>query len=231
MKPVRLIAMNYLHEQRWAVISLALYAPVMAAMMRGIARHPDQETLEFFLQQQGSFAVIFGMLFAGAAIHNDRRSRRILSILSKAVHRREYVAGLLAGVWVSMIVFAASVAVSYLLSGGEHAGAHLRSILIPSVLGMLAAGATALFFSTFLHPMFATIAAGIFVGLPALFGQVDVHLGRAISPVYYVLLHITTTKGESAPHQLLIWCVIHTVIFWAAASWTFARRDIAVTMD
>jgi ABC-type transport system involved in multi-copper enzyme maturation permease subunit len=231
MRRVLLIATNYLHEQRWAVISLALYAPAMAAMMRGISHEPDQETLAFFLQQQGSFAVIFGMLFAGAAIYNDRRSRRILSIISKAVRRREYIAGLLVGVWCSMAVFIASVAASYTLAGGRDAGRELSAILIPSALGMLAVAATALFFSTFLHPMFATVSAGIFLGMPALFSRVDVHLGRAISPVYYVLLHITTTKSAPAPYQLLIWCVIHTVIFWAAASWMFAQRDIAVTVD
>lgn len=229
MRRIALVAGNYMFEQRWAILSLSLYAPGMALLLNGL-NGADEETLTFFLRQQASFVVIFAMLFSGAAIYNDRRSRRILSILSKSVKRGEYVAGILMAVCTGIGLFVITTAASFLFSGPADAKEQMLVILVPAVFGMFAAAATSLFFSTFMHPMFSTITTGIFIGLPALFNHLEIHLGRAISPVYYILMQVTT-RTAPAPYQLFIWCVIHTVIFWAAATIIFARRDIAISVD
>src|SRR5919109_4551850 len=97
MRPVILIAANFLRTQRWYVVLLLIWVFGSAAVFGLAASPPSREDLLFYLRQQAAYAVALSLLTAAGAIHNDRRSRRILAVLSKAVERGQYIAGLLVG--------------------------------------------------------------------------------------------------------------------------------------
>ncbi len=97
MQSILLIAGNSLREQRWLVLVLLAWV-FGSSLVLGLDGDPRLGDAAFFLHQQAIYGVAFGTFLAASAIQNERRSRRILLVLSKGVERREYLAGLLFGV-------------------------------------------------------------------------------------------------------------------------------------
>src|SRR5258707_15812495 len=99
MKHLRLIGMiaiNFVCEQRWSMLVLQLSVLGLAALgLLSDAR--DREDILITFKQLGMYGVAFSVFFGGSAIYNERRSRRILAGLGKAITRRDYLSGLLLG--------------------------------------------------------------------------------------------------------------------------------------
>src|SRR2546429_8464367 len=97
VKPILLIALNFVREQRWPIFVLLLWV-VLLAVVRLFADLPrERDDLLFIFKQIAIYVIAFSVFFGASAIYNERRSRRILGVLSKAVARDQYVAGLILG--------------------------------------------------------------------------------------------------------------------------------------
>ena len=93
-----LIARNFLRENRWPVLILLAWIIFSTAVTAGFGRERVvPEDVVFFVQQQAVYICAFSAFLAANAIHNERRSRRILLVLSKAVSRGEYLLAMLIG--------------------------------------------------------------------------------------------------------------------------------------
>ena len=235
MKPSLLIAGNFLREQRWLTLLLVLYAVGGAALFGYGEKQVMGEDVLFFLHQQSLYAVLFSVFLAASAIHNERKSRRILAVLSKAVTRRQYLAGLLAGIVAVFGIYclAIGLAGTWLVRSARAHPAQLWMLLGVTAAAALLVSALTLFFTTFLNPLFATAATALAVGIPVVLEQ---GLGRGwgdILPVYTLAMQVS--KATLA-HSVTDWkplaiAVLESAVLWALASWIFAGRDITVAVE
>jgi ABC-type transport system involved in multi-copper enzyme maturation permease subunit len=236
MRPVLLIAANFLREQRWLTLVLVLYAVGMAAMFGLSEQQVSAEDAVFFLRQQSLYAPLFSFFLAVSAIHNERKSRRILGVLSKALTRRQYLAGLLAGVLAVLGAYclAIGIAGAWLVRSAHASLEQLWILLAMTVVTSVLVSAVALFFGTFLTPLFATAATALAVALPAALGQV---LGRGwgnLLPVYSMVAQVseaTLARHVAADWRPVAIAVVEILLLWGLASWIFAGRDITTAVE
>ncbi|MBZ5574044.1 MAG: hypothetical protein LAO09_19440, partial [Acidobacteriia bacterium] len=105
MKPVLLIAVNFVREQRWPILVLLLWVLVLAFLGLATDAARQSEDLLFVFKQVAVYVVAFSVFFGSSAIFNDRRSRRILGVLSKAVGRQQYLSGLVLGITLASAIY------------------------------------------------------------------------------------------------------------------------------
>ncbi|MGZ4788393.1 MAG: hypothetical protein ACXVZX_07715 [Terriglobales bacterium] len=235
MRAALLIAVNFVRENRWPVIILLVWG--LASGLAGVvlAGRPDDDAL-FFLKQQAMYSVFFTVFVAASSLHNQRRSRRILAVLSKGIERYEYLAGIVLGFTGVAMIYALCLGVTGALTF-QRAGASawmvlplMMMLLIASVL----AGTVALCFSTFMPPLFVLAATSAVLGTSAVLAGA---LGKnvpALVPFYQLIVAVSDfsfSGTERIPWVAAGWAIVEIFAFWAAASWIFARRDVAVAVE
>jgi ABC-type transport system involved in multi-copper enzyme maturation permease subunit len=235
MKPVWLIAANFLREQRWPIVILLGWVALLSAAtgFSGLRSTPDDVFMLF--QQVAVYVLVFSLFFGASAIRNELRTRRILAVLSKGISRRQYIAGLLLGIVIAIVI--------YCLALGAAGTWTLPLVGVPAgrfwflLLGLLAASlltaCVALFFSIFLHPLLATGATVVVVGAPLLAGALWKSAWASVIPVYAILQgflnlseHTTALTG-----WLVVLAFVETVFLWLLSAWLFSRKDVAVAVE
>ncbi|HET8889258.1 MAG TPA: hypothetical protein VFQ41_10170 [Candidatus Angelobacter sp.] len=234
MRPILLIGINFVRTQ-W--IALA----VMSAYVLGIGGvyrvHTQRDEVLFFLRWHAGYAVFFAAMIAIPALQAERKTRRILAVLSKGIHRWQYLGGILCGCAMISAVFC-------LLIGGTAAWLGQQGgIPTDGVAGIaflllcccVAAAATGIFFSTFLHPLLATAATSTVLALPLVFIQSGLRVPWALFPVAALFNTLWTTFQfqplGTLERTLTLSAVAHAVIFWIAAALVFARRDVTISPE
>ncbi len=222
-----------MREQRWTLLLLLLW--VVGSCLGGYFTGDTDDAL-FFFKQQAVYGVAFTTFLAATAVRNERKSRRILAVLSKGVGRGEYLAGLLAGVMgiVGLYCLTMGAAGSWMLAGSRVPGAEVWAI-VADVAGACLLGATvAILFSTFMEPLLATAATALLLGIPAAAGSV---LGRgwlAVLPAYGLMasaMEFAPGRRANAHWGMLTSGIAQSALVWALAAWVFSRRDIAVAVE
>ncbi len=234
--PIFLIAANLLREQRMPVVFLMVWSGVEAAALSFPEAELTQSDLVFVLGQRALFAVGFSAFVATFSVHNERRSRRILSVLSRAIERRTYLAGILLGVALCFSFFCAAIGASTFwitrkLALGPSQFAELVGVLMAACLLTAAIG---LFFSTFLEPFLATAATALLISAPVALGWLLGDAWTHVLPVYSLTSAVTRFSFDPdwmPPGGILALAVVEALGFWIAASWIFARRDIALAVE
>jgi ABC-type transport system involved in multi-copper enzyme maturation permease subunit len=234
MTPILLIAANFVRENRWPLITLLAYVAVFGGAMALVGDASADDTV-FFLRSVGVYGLAFTGLMAASAINNERRSRRVLAVLSKGIERSQYLTGLLLGVMFNAAIYCAAVGAIGTLALTRHGQSvtHLVELVGVLLASFLLAGTAALFFSTFLHPLMAAAAAGITL---ATLGAAGAMLGPPWTQVLpaYTLTEAMISFGLPAWRPPLVaaaWAVVHALVFWMLATVVFARRDIAVAVE
>lgn len=236
MSPLVLIAANFLREQRWVLLLLLLWVMVNGAVFAAAQEHPPEDLLTF-VKLHAAYGVALGAFFIAPALHNERRSRRILGVLSKAVGRGEYLAGLLAGAVAAVALYTLFIALAAGLLFGL-AGLpvlDVLAVLAQALVAALLAATVTLLFAVFLPPLFATAAAVLALLLPASLA----HLMAApawlnVLPAYALVMNLMewTTGPDWRPAWQAMWLGLPQVaLLWLAASRAFATRDIAVAVE
>ncbi len=236
MRPVLLIAANFFREQRWLTILLTAYALGGAVLFALGQQRVSTEDAVFFLSQQAIYAVLFSLFLSASAVQNERKTRRILAVLSKSVTRRQYLAGLLSGVsgvflWYCVVI---GVAGTWLLRFSGWKPASLWVQLGCTALASLLTAALTLFYTTFLSPLFATGATVLTLGFPAAFDRVVGHGWGNVLPVYSLVMGISAPS--LAGHPAVTWkapviAAVEIVFFWIAATLIFEHRDVTVAVE
>jgi hypothetical protein len=236
MRATALIAANLVRQQRWVVVLMVAYVAVLMGLAAAFARHGDSGDLLFLVKQLGSYAVLLSLFSGAVAVHNERRSRRILAVLSKGIERSQYLAGLLVGILLVIGIYCVALGAAgaaVLLMAGLPV-----SPLLPFFLVLLAAcllGATlAMFFSTFLHPWFALAVAGLVAAVPPAMERVLGGGWGVLLPVYSLgaaLVKFSVDRPWHPGWEAVLVALAESVALWLAASWIFARRDITVAVE
>lgn len=238
MKAIWLIGVNFLREQRWPILVLLLWvAGSSLASGVGASRLAVDDVL-FFLKTQAVYGVAFIAFLASAAIHNERKSRRILAVLSKGVRRGEYIAGLLGGVLVAggIYVLAMGAAGSFMFKAAGLQILQLWQVMALLMTALVVTSTVAMFFSTFLSPLFATAATAFALGTPAIAALVAGGAWTRVLPVYELMnsiisFSINTAAGWQPLWSIVFWSMVDSVALWLAGSWLFSYRDIAVAIE
>lgn len=236
MRAVALIAVNLLRQQRWIMLLMVGYVAVLLGVGAAVTLHGNPRDLIFLIRQLGSYAVLLALFSGAVAVHNERRSRRILAVLSKGIERRQYLAGLLLGIVLMIGVYCATLGVAaaaVLLAAGlpvspllPFLGVLLAACLLAAVLAM--------FFATFLHPWFALAVSGVVAAIPLLLEQVVGGSWGIVLPAYALTASLSSFSVLRPWHpgwELVLVALAESVGLWLAASWIFARRDITVAVE
>ena len=236
MRQVKLIAINFVREQRWPILVLMLWVVVVSVMGLLVDLRKSGEDVLLIYKQVAVYGMAFAVFFGASAIHNERKTRRILSVLSKGVGRQQYIAGLLCGIIfaVSIYCFAMAVTGTWILRPAGFPIAHVWFLMLCLMMACVLASAVAVLFSTFLNPLFATLAAILVLALPAAAAlQFNSKWGIAI-PVYSLielLMRASFSETWNTRWDLLLLGFLEAGLCWLSASWVFSRRDIAVAVD
>ena len=236
MKPVLLIAVNFVREQRWPIFTLLLWVLLLAFLGLLTGPHGHRDDLLFVFKQNAVYVVAFSIFFGGSAIYNERRSRRILGVLSKAVSRQQYLSGLVLGVAIAcaLYCFSLGLTASWTLGEAGFPMARVWFLMVSLVAACTLAGTVALMFSTFLNPFFAAGATAMVLGLPALASQFVGPRWGLVIPVWEIVATIVNASfgaPGTAAWPTVALAVAETVILWLLAARIFAYVDIAVAVE
>jgi len=94
--------------------------------------------------------------------------------------------------------------------------------------------AIALFFATFLHPMFAMAVTALVVATPFALAEVLGHGALntiAVAALLESMVKFSFAGGWSLPWPTLALAALQTFMFWYAAAWVFSQRDIAIAVE
>jgi hypothetical protein len=236
VKPVLLIAVNFVREQRWPILTLLLWV-LLLAFLGLVTDIPHQrEDLLFVFKQDAVYVLAFSVFFGGSAIYNERRSRRILGVLSKAVGRQQYLSGLVLGVTIASAVYCFTLGLTGSWTLGE-AGFPISRVwflMVCLVAACMLAGTVALMFSTFLNPFFAAGATAMVLGLPALASQIFGARWGYVIPVWELgatVLNSSFNAPGRASWVPVLLAGAETLAFWLLSARIFAYVDIAVAVE
>jgi ABC-type transport system involved in multi-copper enzyme maturation permease subunit len=223
VRPIFLIAANFFREQR-ILLSLMLAYVVLGGGTLAVLPHPPEvDDVIFLIKQHAVYAVLLGVALASTAIHNERKSRRILGVLSKGITRGQYLAGLLLGGVSVLFIYLFSLGI---ISTALSARVGLAAVEGWTVLGIAAlaallAAAITIFYSTFAHP---------WVALPLSLATIAV-------PIFPVAMLLKELAAWNAGSDVLLRgsqvsiALAETLGFWLLAAWAFRNRDIAVAVE
>jgi ABC-type transport system involved in multi-copper enzyme maturation permease subunit len=236
MRLVLLVAINFVREQRWPILVLMLWVVVLSWVGLAVDLERSRGLVLSLFKQSAVYGIAFAVFFGASAIHNECKSRRILAVLSKGVSRGRYISGLLAGIILATGIYSISMGVTgtWVLGAGGFNLVQLWLLMLYQMLACLLAATVAVFFATFLSPLFAALATFIVLGLPAVTALEFGRQSPVVVPVYLLLQQVTSAsfQGRGAvPWALLIWASAEAAGFWLLSEWTFSRRDIAVAVD
>ena len=235
MRPVGLIAGNFLREQRWPILILLAWVVLLLAATGFSDMRRAPEDVFMLFQQVAVYVLVFSLFFGASAIRNELRTRRILAVLSKGISRRQYVAGMLLGIVLAIVIYCLALggAGAWVLPQVGVPAAHFWILLLGLVAASLLTACLALFFSIFLHPLLATGATLLVVGAPLLINAIWYTPWAAAIPVYAILLDFLDLSQPTAALKgwLILLAFAEVVLLWLASAWLFARRDVAVAVE
>ncbi len=230
------IARNFLRENRWPVLILLAWIIFTTVVTGGFGRERVLPyDVVFFVQQQAVYICAFSAFLAANAIHNERKSRRILLVLSKAVSRGEYLLAMLIGTLTMSVVYdVLFVACCRWLA--HRAGLPANGVWSVAVLVVAAsaiAAAIGMFFSTFLNPYLAIALTVTIFGAPALIHAERQPWFRLVPglPVLLDILRFHFRGGWTTDWGAVIITLLEAGLFWGLAVMVFAYRDIAVPVE
>src|SRR5258708_31575103 len=155
MRAIVLIGINFVRTQWIALAVMCTYVLVIGGVYRV---HTQRDEILFFLRWHAGYAIFFATMIAIPALQTERKTRRILAVLSKGIHRWQYLGGLLCGCTMIAALFC-------LLIGGTAAwlgqqGGIPTDGLLPIIFLLffffVFAVSVGLFFSAFFYPLLST---------------------------------------------------------------------------
>src|SRR5271155_1668966 len=98
------ITRRLLYQNRWIYLFLMLWPFGMAAILLVPAARPEIDDLLSILHQESFYGLGLVAFTGSALLGNEKRSRRIASVLSRAVSRRQYFFALLSAAWLPLVL-------------------------------------------------------------------------------------------------------------------------------
>jgi len=233
MRAIFLLGINFVRTQ-W--IALAVMAAYMVGIGGVFRSHVQRADVLFFLRWHAGYAVFLVIMMAIPALQVERKTRRILAVLSKGIYRWQYIGGLLCGSTMIAALFCLLVGgiAAWLCQQGDIANDGLLPVMLALFCSCVAAAATGLFFATFLHPFMATAATSMILSLPFAVEALGWRPLWEFFPVAALFHLLLTFQLQSAGRVVLVTAtaaLCQTAVFWIAAATVFALRDVTISPE
>lgn len=227
------IARRLLYQNRWIYLFLMLWPFAMAAILLVPAAKPELDDVLSILHQECLYGLGLVAFTGSALLGNEQRSRRIASVLSRAVSRRQYFFALVSAAWLPLAIYVGSFVVS---GSALFASIHRPvTLLFTLALAQLVMGlwtaAAALFFATWLPTMLASTAS---LGLLALLGLAGYQWpGFAPARLLFTLTQGDLSEaGRMLHHPVGFFLILlGAALLFAAGTAIFERRDLRLKSD
>jgi hypothetical protein len=236
MRAIAMMAGNFLRQRRWPVLLLLGWIVLTAALAGDFGRgRPVLEDIVFHAQHQSIYICIFSAFLAADALQTERKSRRILLLLAKAVSRAEYLLAVLAATTTLAVVYAilSALCSTWLTARSMLPSGNVWGLLVLVIAGAMISSSVAVFLSTFINPYFATA-----VTLAIFSAPIAVHAQRHVwgvwlpgFPVLVQFLRFSFSPNWSPNWTVVFASVVESILFWLAATAIFERKDIAVPVE
>lgn len=227
------ITRRLLHQNRWIYLFLMLWPFGLAAILLVPAAKPEMDDVLSVLHQECLYGLGLVAFTGSALLGNEQRSRRVATVLSRAVSRRQYFFALASAAWLPLALYVVSFVVSGIVLFVEidRPWPGLFSLALAQlVLGMWTAAA-ALFFATWLPMMLASMASLASLGVLGFAG----YLWPSFAAARLLFVLTQGDLGETA--RLLrnpsgfVFIVAGAVILFGAGTAIFEYRDLALKSD
>lgn len=232
MRPVWLLGMNFLREQRLIVMLMSGWLLLFAVLFSLGSERPSPADLEVLYRQELAYGIIIGLFSGASLVYNERKSRRILAVLAKGLRRAHYLAGawlglaMLSGIYYLLVAVTNTWLINRFQMGGE--------AVTGAVLGWIAAQTAitvALALGSVLHPLLATAGA-------ALVSAAGLVL-RGVASMFPISEFLRATASASYAHSpnvpsvpaFLIAAILEAAIAFTIAVMVFNRKDVAVAVE
>lgn len=237
MIPVGLIMLNFLRQNRWLTLLLVLYPIFFNVLFGQDATPAAEEDLSALIRQEAVYLQAIAIFMAASVVFNERRSRRILSVLSKGISRFQYLTGLLLGVLATSATYVLSMTLS-----AWWVASKLRAPAAPLwiyaglllTLGLLSASVS-FFFGSFTHPALASaLSAGavasplvMAIKYPNVVWLKWIPQTQLLPQIFrFSFLHTFRVDGL----QLVI-TFAEFILIYALAVLVFYRRDLTIASE
>src|SRR5262245_62575245 len=160
MRAIFLLGTNFVRTQ-W--LTLAVMSLYLAGIALVFAHNQEVHEAGFFLKMHTFYLLFLALTVATPAVQMERKTRRILAVLSKGIHRWQYLGGILCGSALLSGIFCLLVgAISFMLClRGGYPTTGLGALIIALFTCCVMASAAGLFYAVFLHPLLATADAAL----------------------------------------------------------------------
>jgi hypothetical protein len=232
MRAILLIGVNFLRTQWLTLTVMSLYLLGIAVVF---AHNPDIHEAGFFLRMHTFYLIFLAMTVATPAVQLERRTRRILAVLSKGIYRWQYLGGILCGSAIISGIFCVLVGtISLVLCWrGGYPTAGLAGLTIALFACCTMASAAGLFYAAFLNPFLATGAATLTLALPLITERANRQPYEALFPAAWLVRNIMNYQfGKMTDSPLIAASALaFTILFWMGAAAIFARRDVTISPE
>ena len=226
-----LIAQRLLWQNRWLFLMLMFWPYVMAIVLC-VGGSPDPDDVLWMLHQECFAGLALVAVTGSTLLGNEQRSRRIIMVLARSVSRPQYLFSLLLTAWLPLVLYVSGFLVSGIVLAkmlhSSFEGIFVMA-LAQLVLGVWA-GAVSVFWSVLLPQILASIVSVACVGLAVYIGELGmIGPGRML-----LVLFETAISGGNVGAAIGVDAVLTLLaggVWFAAASWTFSRRDLNLTAD
>ncbi len=231
-----MMAANFLRQRRWPVLLLFGWILLTAALAGDFGRgRTAVEDVVFHAQHQSIYICIFSAFLAADALQTERKSRRILLLLAKAVSRAEYLLAVVGGTTVLAVAYALLSALCsvWLTARTMLPSSGVWELLVLVVAGAMISSSVAVFLSTFINPYFATAFTLMIFCAPILV-HAQRHAWWVWLPGFPLLVQFLrfNFRPEWSPNwTAVVASVLESILFWLAATAIFERKDIAVPLE
>lgn len=227
MSNVFLLAGSFMRQNRWLALGLVAWPFVMGALLWSPHRQAQGTDITEIIQQEVFYGLAVIAFLASSAIYNEKRSRRMIGVLSKAVSRGEYLLGFLFGSVGFGFLYFVAIAVSILWLRTSSESTQPLLLVLYGTIACLWISSLALLFAAFLHPVLAAAAVGACAVLPSVLAQ-----GRyaGIVPFAALLSQADPLSVHLGGFTLILAC-LESAVFMAVAAWIFGFRDLATSIE
>lgn len=233
MRAIFLLGVNFVRTQWIALAVMTAYIVGIGGVFRS---HVQRGDVLFFLRWHAGYAVFLVAMMAIPALQVERKTRRILAVLSKGIYRWQYIGGLLCGCTMIAALFCLLVGgiAAWLCQQGGISDSGLAAVMLALFCSCVAAAATGLFFATFLHPFLAMAATSVVLSVPfalEAMGRRPLWELFPVAAIFHFLFGFQLQPAGRAVWTIATAAVCQTAVFWVVAAMVFARRDVTISPE
>lgn len=227
MTAIFLLGKSFVRQNRWLLIVLLLWPLVVGASVGYTHSASTVSDVLEIVQPEMLYGLLIVTFLASSAVYNERRSRRILGVLSKAVSRIQYLLGFLVGATWFAVVYLLMIGVSVLwLLGWSTAIRSALSLCFDGIVASIWAVSVGLCFSTFAYPFIAaTLAGAVTLGPMILAGTHPI-----LAPVAALIRGSNSFSGKVSA-ALIAAALAESILFLLLAERIFSRRDVTGSLE